>query len=210
MESKANLECGILGEENWNGGENPLQLRLLDLLIKRIIKKLEENSYEPKVQDALKAIQIRQKLVQTSEAEKIFWQLIDQIRKSELEESNPPKRLEAQILRTIIGLKEQVKKGVLPVKTITDAFNQGKSEKTQLTYHRIGRILSTMGFTKAKVKSSSAIVWDERNIKRLAENFGLPQTQETPERRETHAPDLKARNGEINPKPDHKNSWKAE
>lgn len=59
-------------------------LRLLELLINKFIEKLEKNGFEPKVQDALKAIQLKQKLAQTSEAEKIFWELIDQLRKEEL------------------------------------------------------------------------------------------------------------------------------
>jgi len=159
------------------------------MLIKKIIKKLEENSYEPKVQDALKAIQLKQKLVQTSMAEKIFWQAIDEIRRSELKKSNSPssservepenrpESLEAQILRTIIGLKSQVKRGMLPVKTITDSFNQGftlkgKSEQNQLTYHRIGRILSAMGFTKARTNSGAvAIFWDEKLLEQMTEKY---------------------------------------
>ncbi len=59
-------------------------LRLLELLINKFIEKLEKNGFEPKVQDALKAIQLKQKLAQTSEAENIFWELIDQLRKEEL------------------------------------------------------------------------------------------------------------------------------
>lgn len=74
------------------------------------------------------------------------------------------------------------------MKTITNAFNQGftlkgKSEQTQLTYQRIDRILSAMGFNKAKAGNNSAILWDQENIKRLAEIYGLRQTQE---RQETH------------------------
>jgi hypothetical protein len=55
-----------------------------------------------------------------------------------------------------------VKNGILPVKTITDTFNQGKSKESRLTYHRIGRLLSTMGFRKARTQNgSSAIIWDD-------------------------------------------------
>ena len=59
-------------------------LRLLELHINKFIEKLEKNGFEPKVQDALKAIQLKLKLAQTSDAEKIFWELIDQLRKEEL------------------------------------------------------------------------------------------------------------------------------
>jgi hypothetical protein len=59
-------------------------LRLLEMLINKFIEKLEKNGFVPKVQDALKAIQLKQKLAQTSEAERIFWELIDQLRAEEL------------------------------------------------------------------------------------------------------------------------------
>ena len=60
-------------------------LRLLELLINKFIEKVEKNGFEPRVQDALKAIQLKQKLAKTSEAEKIFWELIDQLKKEELD-----------------------------------------------------------------------------------------------------------------------------
>ena len=144
--------------------------KLLDILIERSIKRLEDKSYKPRIQDALKAIQLKQEVVKTSEAEKIFWQEIEAIRREVLPKLYPESiSLEAQILSTIIGLKQQVKNGILPVKTITDlktqnsgTFNQGKSKESQLTYHRIGRLLSTMGFRKAKTQTGTyAILWDD-------------------------------------------------
>jgi hypothetical protein len=143
--------------------ENSKLLQLLEVLIDKIIMKLKDNSFEPRVQDALRAIQLKQKVVQTSEAERIFWQEIDAIRASELTRFYAqPFNLEDQIQTTILGLKDQVRNGILPVKTITDAFNQGKSEQGRFSYHRIGRLLSTMGFRKAKTQNgSSAIIWDD-------------------------------------------------
>ena len=70
--------------------------------------------------------------------------------------------LEDQIIKTIIGLRQQVKNGILPVKLITDTFNQGRSKESKLTYHRIGRLLSSMGFRKAKTHAGTyAILWDD-------------------------------------------------
>jgi hypothetical protein len=173
--------------------EEPKELKLLEILIDKSIKRLEENSCEPRIQDALRAIQLKQKQVKTSEAEKFFWQEIDAIRREELPKLYPeatrptcceraePDSLESQILKTIIGLKDQVRRGILPVKTITDTFNQEKSKESQpedqafqLTYHRIGRILSTMGFRKARTgNGASAIIWDEDFI------FSLSPSQKT-------------------------------
>ncbi len=144
--------------------EDSKLLHLLEVLIDKIIMKLQNNSFEPKVQDALRAIQLKQKVVKTSEAERIFWQEIDAIRTSELTRFYAqPFNLENQIQTTILGLKDQVRNGILPVKTITDAFNQGKSEQARFSYHRIGRLLSTMGFRKGKTPNGcSAIIWDDR------------------------------------------------
>jgi len=143
--------------------EDATQLKFLETLIDKLIKRLEEDSYKPKVQDALKAIQLKQKLVKTSEAEKIFWQEIEAIRNEELPKLYPqPNNLESQIMEVIIGLKPQVKNGILPVKIITDTFNQGRSSESQLTYRRIGGLLSTMGFRKAKTQTGTyAILWDD-------------------------------------------------
>jgi len=154
--------------------EEPNDLKLVEILIDKIIKRLEENSFQPKVQDALKAIQLKQKLVKTSEAEKTFWQEIDEIRRSELqrkESLEKTENLQAQILRTIIRLKYEVKNGMLPAKTITDAYNQEKSEECHLTYQRIGRLLSTMGFQKARAGNNSAILWNEEQIDQMIEIF---------------------------------------
>jgi len=145
--------------------------KLLDILIQRCIKRLEDKSYKPRIRDALKAIQLKQNVAKTSEversethrAEKIFWELIESIRRDELKKLYPQTlNLEAQILNIIIGLKQQVKNGILPVKIITDTFNQGKSKESRLTYHRIGRLLSSMGFRKAKTHTGTyAILWDD-------------------------------------------------
>jgi hypothetical protein len=150
-------------------------LKIVETLIDKIIKRLEENSFQPKVHDVLKAIQLKQKLAKTSEAEKTFWQEIDEIRTSELERmqnlESKTDDLQAQILRTILWLKYEVKNGMLPVKTITDAHNQEKSKECHLTYQRIGRLLTTMGFQKARAGNNSAILWNEEQIDRMMETF---------------------------------------
>jgi Mg2+ and Co2+ transporter CorA len=155
--------------------EEPKDLKLVEILIDKIIKKLEENSFQPKVQDALKAIQLKQKLVKKSEAEEFFWQAIDDIRDSEQERlenlESRTEDLQAQILKNIIRLKYEVKNGVLPVKTITDAYNQEKSKEHQFTYQRIGRLLSKMGFQKGKAGNNSAILWNEEKIDQMLETY---------------------------------------
>ena len=143
--------------------ENTRFLQLLDTLIENIFKRLKDNSVQPKIRDALKAIQLRQKVAKSSETEKIFWELVESIREEELNKIYPRiLNLEDQIITTIIGLKQQVKNGILPVKTITDTFNQGRSKESRLSYRRIGQLLSSMGFRKAKTHAGTyAILWDD-------------------------------------------------
>jgi hypothetical protein len=144
--------------------EDSKHLKLLKILIDKSIKRLESKSYKPKIQDALKAIQLKQKVVKNSEAEKIFWQAIESIRRDVLAKLYPESNnLEAQILSTIIGLKQQVKNGILPVKIITDTFNQARSKESRLTYRRIGGLLSSIGFRKARTQTGTyAILWDDK------------------------------------------------
>jgi len=148
--------------------EDTKHSKLLDILIEKSIKRLEDKSYKPTIQDALKAIQLKQasevERSETHTAEKIFWQEIEAIRNEELTKLDPETiSLESQIQSTILGLKHLVKNGILPVKAITDAFNQVKSKESQLSYRRIGQLLSTMGFRKAKTHAGTyAILWDDQ------------------------------------------------
>jgi hypothetical protein len=193
--------------------KEPKDLKLLEILIDKVIERLEDNTCQPKIQDALKAIQLKGKVAEVSEAEKTFWDLIEEIKTSELPEPYPesikPNSLESQILKTILGLKDQVKNGILPVKTITDTFNQERSKESQFTYHRIGRLLSSMGFRKARTgRGASAILWEEDFISRLcssqntesmiwddskeikpsSEPSERSETSETPEAKEVPSP----------------------
>ncbi|KPL04651.1 MAG: hypothetical protein AMJ73_04050 [candidate division Zixibacteria bacterium SM1_73] len=151
--------------------QEPKDLKLIEILIDKSIKTLEENSCKPRIQDALKAIQLKQKVAKTSEAEKIFWDEIEAIRREELPKLYPepmdPDGLEAQLLTTITGLKHLLKNGILPLKIIADTFNEGRSKETRLSYHRIARLLSKIGFRKVKTHGGcSAILWDDKLLSR--------------------------------------------
>lgn len=63
--------------------------KFLEELISCLLKKLKSGKYQVKVAEALKAIELKQKIRskdQRKSKEKIFWELIDQIRKEELPE----------------------------------------------------------------------------------------------------------------------------
>lgn len=70
---------------------NQLVEEFLEKLIKKVLQKINSKDYQPKVSDALKAIQLKHRLKKTSEAEKIFWELIEKIRKEELKKLNNTK-----------------------------------------------------------------------------------------------------------------------
>ncbi len=89
--------------------------------------------------------------------------------------------IEAYILREVINLKESVNNGALPVKDITDALNNGKPDKYQLSYQRVGRRLAALGFKKARGQDgASMVMWDEALIKHLLDTYGLKITSVTP------------------------------
>ena len=63
--------------------------KFLEELISCLLKKVKSGKHQVKVAEALKAIELKQKMRskdQRKSKEKIFWELIDQIRKEELPE----------------------------------------------------------------------------------------------------------------------------
>jgi hypothetical protein len=75
-----------------------------------------------------------------------------------------------------------VEKGIVPNKTITDALNKDKSDRYMISYQRVGRKLTALGFEKVKTGTgASAIVWDTELLKRIKDAYGLEETSETSE-----------------------------
>jgi hypothetical protein len=127
--------------------------------------------------------------------EKVFMSLVREIESGRLIEKSDS--LEAQILLVLDSLRGQVEKGILPVKTITDTFNEGKPENVQTTYQRMGRKLAALGFKKGKTgDGASAILWDEEKFMQIFSSYGLCKTSETsetsekPEEALSDAPDV--------------------
>jgi hypothetical protein len=61
-------------------------MELLDYLKNTIVGQIEEGTINLKVGDLLKIVEIQRKLSSDTSAEKKFWEIIEQIRKTELDE----------------------------------------------------------------------------------------------------------------------------
>lgn len=108
--------------------------------------------------------------------------------------------LEAQILEVLAGLRDKVELGALRVKLITDTLNEDRPERARLSYQRVGRRLSAMGFDKTRASDgASAVLWDEEKVCRMIEVYGLGKTSEMSERSETPVlePDVSDVSGET-------------
>jgi hypothetical protein len=83
----------------------------------------------------------------------------------------------AQVVLVVQRLAHEVINGVLPIKNITQSFNEGKPEKQHFTPHRIGRVLAELGFQKRRTENGAmAIVWDEAKINAQLQRYGLKDT----------------------------------
>jgi putative DNA primase/helicase len=84
---------------------------------------------------------------------------------------------EAQILLSIIKLKDKVQRGVLPVQTITDELNQGKPERYQFSAKRISGILRSLGIkVNGKTGTGAAgMIWNEVQLDKILANYGLKE-----------------------------------
>jgi len=133
--------------------------------------------------DILKPIQQIMRLARP-EREAYFLKLVKRLESEKLIEKADT--IEAQILAVLSNLRSNVDKGMLPVKEITDSFNEDRSDKYKVTYQRIGRRLSAMGFGKVRTSNgASAIVWDAEKLERIKDSYGLSKTSETPDTSDT-------------------------
>lgn len=65
-------------------GKRISDLDILELIIREFLRELKKSGKEVEVRDLIKVLQIKQKLAPQGEGEKIFWQLIDELRDEEL------------------------------------------------------------------------------------------------------------------------------
>lgn len=105
-------------------------------------------------------------------AEPLFMELITSLQESRTRQK--AETLEGELLQILGSLKVVVHRCALPVKTITKEINVDRPERYRLSPQRIGRLLSALGFEKARTATGgSAILYDERRIAELQKRFGV-------------------------------------
>lgn len=118
------------------------------------------------------------------EAEESFLSLCQELKQGSVEDK--AETVEGQIVKIILNSENRVEDGILPIKAVTDQYNEGKQQRFQTTPQRIGRILKSLGFHPGKHRpkmpdGAAAISWNEKFINRLAESYGLRESSETSE-----------------------------
>jgi hypothetical protein len=56
----------------------------LEEIVKKVLKKLSSKKFQPRISEALRAIQLKEKMKKSEEAEKLFWEMIEEVRKEGL------------------------------------------------------------------------------------------------------------------------------
>jgi len=90
--------------------------------------------------------------------------------------------LEASILSAIVRSAAEVRGGVLPVKTITDALNAELPERSRFSTRKVGWRLKALGMERARMNDGSrGIRWNEVQLRTLCQKYGVELTPEMPE-----------------------------
>lgn len=82
--------------------------------------------------------------------------------------------IEALIIEAMLGLGDKVEGGILGVQAITDAINEGQSERFRRGTRSVGWKLTALGLTRARLsKGARAVVYDPEQLARLAAHYGV-------------------------------------
>lgn len=118
------------------------------------------------------------------ERESAFMELVRKIEEGRM--MDKAETLEAQILRSVKALENEVSGGKLAVKAITDHVNLDKPERLHFRPHTIGWRLKAMGFDKGRTSTgAAAIIYDSLMLGQIMRQYGLQQTSESSETSET-------------------------
>lgn len=101
----------------------------------------------------------------------VFLELVEQVKHAGDAQEQPG--LLAELVGVLHGLAVRVQHGALPVKVVTEAWNQARPLGCGLTPHRVGRLLGELGFQKRTVgNGSAAIIWNPEFLNRGLDRVG--------------------------------------
>ncbi|MGD8545057.1 MAG: hypothetical protein PVH12_02675 [Candidatus Bathyarchaeota archaeon] len=109
--------------------------------------------------------------VAPKEAKQRLLKCMKQISQSRLDEEQAS--IEARVFDAIKKSESLVDDGKISTQSITEAFNQGLTEKEQVTSRFIGRKVAALGFEKCRVGSAgrAGYFWDNNLIERLKKRY---------------------------------------
>lgn len=96
--------------------------------------------------------------------------------------------LEAELLRILEGLRDRVSEGLLPVRLVTEALNDGRLDKDKVSHQKVGVKLRSLGFEKGgRDRDGMLIRWDEEILARTMEAYGLRDSTQSAHSTQTAA-----------------------
>ena len=112
------------------------------------------------------------------EAEGTFYRLVEELQKKRGMEKS--ESIEGQVLRAILNNRNIVDKGVLPISVITEEVNRERTTKFQFTSQRIGKIVTALGFDRARMSDGkAAIIWDDNKIEIFKKRYDISEPSVT-------------------------------
>jgi DNA primase len=170
-QARRNFEAEVTPE-----AARPLRERLAAFRARHLGKPLPELSKPApgRLGDILKPLVQVVRMVRP-EREGVVRELIGQLQRERLAEK--AETLESEILHALDSIRDQVDGGTLPVKAVTEALNEGRSEKERVSPQLVGRRLRSLGFEKGqRTSAGTTIRWDEEKLVRAMEAYGLRET----------------------------------
>jgi hypothetical protein len=116
----------------------------------------------------------------TEEIKQGLLKCMQQIAQSRLDEEQAS--IEARVFDAILKCESKVENGRLSTQSIAEAFNEGLTEKDQITSRFIGRRVAALGFEKCKLPHGglAGFFWDTRLVERLKTRYYPTSSSLTP------------------------------
>jgi len=182
--SKAVREINLFIDEE---KAEDLRNKLLMYRFQNLGKKLDGSMLQHlKVNNQLRnarVVELFISLLQVSPTEEVKQRLftcMQQITQSRLDEEQAS--IEARVFDAILKCEDKVESGKVSTGSITEAFNQGLSEKEQVSSRFIGRKVTALGFEKCKLSRGglAGFYWNRDLIERLRKRYYLTLSRTTP------------------------------